>query len=166
LSDGQLSYSYFIDEEAFEKLKEETLGRRILVANRHKWSNEEIILAYRGQSKVEYVFKNLKNPYHLAVRPQYHWIDQKIEAHILMCLIGYLLAVAAYAKVRKVKGYKKNMNNFMEDFKSIRLTCRIKKKGKIKYQLEQIPQPLKKLARILKISDENLRPKISLSDYI
>ncbi|MCK4307801.1 IS1634 family transposase, partial [candidate division WOR-3 bacterium] len=90
-SDGQPSYSYFIDEEAFEKLKEETLGRRILVANRHKWSNEEIILAYRGQSKVEYVFKNLKNPYHLAVRPQYHWTDQKIEAHVLMCLIGYLL---------------------------------------------------------------------------
>jgi len=155
-SDGKLSYRYYVNYEAFEKLKEETLGRRILVTNRHQWSNEEIILAYRGQSKVEYVFKNLKNPYHLAVRPQYHWTDQKIEAHVLMCLIGYLLTVAVYTKVRRQKAYKKNMSNFMEDLKSIRLTCRIKKKGKIKYQLEQIPQPLKKLARILKISDENL----------
>ncbi len=165
-SDG-LSYSYFVDEKAFEKLKEERLGRRILVTNRHKWSNEEIILAYRGQSKVEYVFKNLKNPYHLAVRPQYHWTDQKIEAHVLMCLIGYLLMIAAYTKARRVNAYKKNMNNFMEDLKSIRLACRIKKKGRsVKYQLEQIPRPLKKLAGILEISDENLRPEISFSDYI
>lgn len=165
-SDG-LSYSYFLDEAAFEKLKEERLGRRILVTNRHKWSNEEIILAYRGQSKVEYVFKNLKNPYHLAVRPQYHWTDQKIEAHVLMCLIGYLLMIAAYTKARRANAYQKNMNNFMDDLKSIRLACRIKKKGRsVKYQLEQIPRPLKKLARILAISDENLRPKISFSDYI
>ena len=98
LRGGQLSYNYFIDDEAFEKLKEETLGRRILVTNRHEWSNEEIILAYRGQSKVEYVFKNLKNPYHLAIRLQYHWTDQKIEAHILMCMIGYLLTIAVYTQ--------------------------------------------------------------------
>ena len=138
-----------------------------MVANRHEWSNEEIILAYRGQSKVEYVFKNLKNPYHLAVRPQYHWTDQKIEAHVLMCLIGYLLTAAAYTKARRVNAYKKNMNNFMEDLKSIRIACRIKKKDRsVKYQLEQIPRPLKKLSRILEISDENLRPKISFSDYI
>jgi len=100
-----------------------------LVANRHKWSNKEIMLAYRGQSKVEYVFKNLKNSYHLAVRSQYHWTDQKIESHVLMCLIGYLLTVAVYTKARRSNAYKKNMNNFMEDLKSIRLTCRIKKKG-------------------------------------
>ena len=167
LSDGQPSYNYFIDEEAFEELKEETLGRRILLTNRHEWSNEEIILAYRGQSKVEYVFKNLKNPYHLAIRPQYHWTDQKIEAHILMCLIGYLLSSAAYSKARNANAYKKNMDNFMEDLKRIRLACRIKKKGRnVKYQLEQIPLSLKKLSSILEISDDNLRPKISLSDYI
>jgi len=75
--------------------------------------------------------------------------------------------IAAYTKARRVNAYKKNMNNFMEDLKSIRLACRIKKKGRsVKYQLEQIPRPVKKLSRILEISDENLRPKISFSDYI
>ena len=47
------------------------------ISVRHKWNNAEILLAYRGQSKVEYVFRNLKNPYHMAIRPQYHWTDQK-----------------------------------------------------------------------------------------
>jgi len=166
LKDGCQSYNYYIDEKAFEKLKEEALGRRILVTNRHEWSNEEIILAYRGQSKVEYVFKNLKNPYHLAIRPQYHWTDQKIEAHILMCIIGYLLTVAAYTKARRARAYKKNIDNFMEDLKGIRLACRIKKKGRnIKYQLEEIHSSAKKLLKPLSISPDNLRPNISLSDY-
>lgn len=167
LKDGQPSYNYFIDNEVFEKLKEETLGRRILVTNRHEWSNEEIILAYRGQSKVEYVFKNLKNPYHLAIRPQYHWTDQKIEAHILMCIIGYLLTIAAYTKARRANAYKKNIDNFMDDLKSVRLACRIKKKGrKVKYQLEQTPNSLKKVLKILRMSADNLRPAINISDYI
>ena len=166
LKDGHLSYNYFIEDEAFKKLREETLGRRILVTNRHEWSNEEIILAYRGQSKVEYIFKNLKNPYHLAIRPQYHWTDQKIEAHILMCIIGCLLTLAAYTKATRAKAYKKNIDNFMEDLRGIRLACRIKKKGrKVKYQLEKTPGSLKKLLKVLGILPNNLRPKISLSDY-
>lgn len=166
LKDGHPSYNYFIDEKAFEKLKEEVLGRRILVTNRHEWNNEEIILAYRGQSKVEYVFKNLKNPYHLAIRPQYHWTDQKIEAHILICMIGYLLTIAAYTKARRAKAYKKNLDNFMEDLRGIRLACRIKKKGrKVKYQMEEIHSSLKKLLKTLRISPDNLRPNINLSDY-
>jgi len=137
-----------------------------LVTNRHEWSNEEIILAYRGQSKVEYVFKNLKNPYHLAIRPQYHWTDQKIEAHILICMIGYLLTIAAYTKARRAKAYKKNIDNFMEDLRGIRLACRVKKKGrKVKYQLEEIHSSLKKLLKTLRISPDNLRPNINLSDY-
>ena len=166
LKDGCLSYNYFIDEKAFEKLKEEALGCRILVTNRHEWSNEEIIVAYRGQSKVEYAFRNLKNPYHLAVRPQYHWTDQKIEAHILMCIIGYLLTVAAYTKAKRAKAYKKNIDNFMEDLRGIRIACRIKKKGrKVKYQLEEIHISLKKLLKILSIIPDNLRPNINFSDY-
>jgi ribosomal protein S8 len=83
-----------------------------------------------------------------------------------MCLIGYLVSIAAYSKARRAKAYKKNLDNFMEDLKSIRLACRIKKKGrKVKYQLEQIPMSLKKLSIILEISEDNLRPQINLSDY-
>jgi len=54
----------------------------------------------------------------------------------------------------------------MEDLRGIRLACRIKKKGrKVKYQLEEIHSSLKKLLKTLKISPDNLRPNINLSDY-
>jgi transposase len=167
LDDGGLSFTYYIDHQAFKKLKTAVLGRRILVTNRHEWSSEEIILAYRGQTKVEYAFRNIKNPYHLAVRPQYHWTDQKIKVHFLICIIGYLLTMVTYMKAKEKADYSQNINGFMEDLKQIRLACRIKTKSrKVKYQLETIPKELKKVARILEVTDETIRVPMNISAYI
>lgn len=159
------SFIYFIDADAYEKLKEEILGRKIVVTNRHDWTNEEILLAYRGQAKIEYAFRCLKNPFHLTIRPQYHWTDQKIEVHIMTCIIGYLLAVVVYTKAKKLS-YSRNINNLMEELKKIRLACSIRKKGrKIKYQIERIPDHLLKIAKALGITNENIRLKVNFSDY-
>lgn len=166
LSNKTISFIYFLDNDAFDTLKQEVLGRKILVTNRHDWSCEEILLAYRGQSNVERAFKNMKNPYHLAVRPQYHWTDQKIEAHIFMCIIGYLLAIAAYSKVRQKVNYKHSIDNFMNDLCSIRLGSMIENKNgtkgslKVKYQLEKIDPELEDTAQILGISNENLKTNL------
>lgn len=167
LKNNDYSFTYHIDSDAFEYLKENILGRKIVVTNRHDWTNEEILLAYRGQSKVEYAFRNLKNPFHLAVRPQYHWTDQKIEVHFFICIIGYLLSIAAYTKARKEAGYKKNINNFMEELRNVRLSCRTVKKGRsLKYQLEKIPRHMKKVLSVLQVTDKNIRPKVNFSGYI
>ena len=161
LHDGTHSFTYYIDADAFGQLKNEILGRQIVVTNRHEWSNAEILLAYRGQSKVEYAFRNLKNPYHMAVRPQYHWTDQKIEAHFLICIIGYLLTIAVYTKAREQAGYKRNVSHLMDDLKSIRLSCVTKKKSnKLKYQLETIPKHLAKICRVLNVSHDTIRPNL------
>lgn len=165
LGSGDFSFTYYIDQDAFQNLKDEILGRRILVTNRHDWESEEIILAYRGQSKVEYAFRNVKNPYHCALRPQYHWTDQKIEVHVFICILGYLLTVAAYSKARKQIEYKKNMNNFMEDLKQIRLARQIKNVKEVHYCLEQLPENLRALAQGLSITDQNLRSKLEISIY-
>lgn len=127
--DKDYSFIYYIDGEAFEQIKNELLGRVILVTNRHDWDSKDIIQAYYGQSNVENVFRNLKNPYHMAVRPQFHWTEQKVEVHFLICMIGYLLTVVAYAEAKK-KGYMKDIHNFMEDLNKIRLACCIKRKVK------------------------------------
>jgi len=164
LSEYAVSFTYFIDFDSFATLKKEILGRQIALTNRHDWSNEEILLAYRGQSKVEYAFRTLKNPYHMAVRPQYHWTDQKIEAHFLMCIIGYLLSVYTYEKVKKF--YKRNIGNMLNDLSTIRLACIAKNGKKISYQLEKLPHHLQHLAKTLGISNENIRPKLNFSDYI
>ena len=102
----------------------------------------------------------------MAIRPQFHWTEQKIEVHFLICMIGYLLTIVAYTEAKK-KGYIKDIHNFMEDLNKIRLACSIKRKGKkVKYQLESMDQDIQKLANSLNITDDNLRIKIKFSDYV
>lgn len=164
-------FTYHVDEDDFAALKKDVLGRKITVTNRHEWSAEEIIQAYRGQSKVEYAFRSMKNPHHMAIRPQFHWTDQKIEVHFLICIIGYLLTIAIYRKARSA-GYKKNVDNFMDDLQTIRLAGILEQKDKatrgkmkVRFQLEQVPPELETIARLLGINNQNLRPKINFSVY-
>jgi transposase len=79
---GANRLSWFIDETARHHLYNEVFGKRILMSDQHDWSSEQIILAYRGQSRAEAAFRQLKDPTHLAVRPQYHWTDQEENASI------------------------------------------------------------------------------------
>jgi len=158
LNDNYFSFTYYVDNDAFDKLKNELLGRHIVVTNRHEWSSEDILKAYRGQSKVEYAFRTLKNPYHLAIRPQYHWTDQKIRVHFLICIIAYMLTIAVYSKVRSRTNYQSNIQKLMDDLSNIRLACIAKKTStKVSYQLEQIPVELKSVCKLLGLSDENIR---------
>lgn len=171
LENNHYSFTYSVDNDAFTKLKNEVLGRKILTTNRHSWSNEEICLAYKGQSKVEYAFRNMKNPYHMAIRPQYHWTDQKIKVHFLICIIGYLLTAAIYSKVKNETNYKRNMHNLMEDLRTIRLSGVMEMKEgtkglpKVNYIIEKTRLELEEVLKVLKISDQNLKQKLPLVVY-
>jgi len=162
LNNEYYSFNYYLDHNAFQEVKCDLLGRLIVVTNRHKWRSEDILKAYRGQGKVEYAFRNLKNPYHLAIRPQYHWTDQKIRVHFLICIIAYMLAIAVYTKARTMAGYRHNIQQLMHDLSTIRLVCIAKEKGtKVKFQLETIPQQLKSVCSILNISNNNIRSSLA-----
>jgi transposase len=159
-----LSFTYSLDASALQSLKDSVLGRRLLITNQHDWSTEEIILAYRAQTKVEYAFRNLKNPYHLAVRPQFHWTDQKLETHFFICVLAYLLVTTTYAHAKNKGGYSKNIDSFLDDLRTVRLGALIANR-RISYQLEKLPKELHPLVAALNISDQNLRPKINFSVY-
>ncbi len=171
LKENQWSFTYYIDHVVFKHLEEFILGRKILVTNRDEWSSEEIILAYRGQAKVEYAFRNLKNPYHCAARPQFHWTDQKIQVHILTCLIGYLLAVSVYTKAKRV-GYLHSMGRLLDELNNIRLTSCIEnrtegKRGKLKTHqlLEKMDTNIISVAEALQITQQNLKSRLNVVVY-
>jgi transposase len=86
-------------------------GKRMLITDRHDWSDEEIVLAYRGQSQAEGTFRQLKDTEHLAVRPQYHWTDQKVHVHTFICLLGLLLARVIEYEARRL-GYRQGLSGF------------------------------------------------------
>lgn len=120
---------YWIDETARTHLETEVFGKRILITDRHDWSDEQILLAYRGQSEVEAAFRQLKDDEHLAIRPQYHWTDQKIQVHAFICLLALILSRVIEAKARSL-GYTQGVSGLLDLLGSIRLAMVLRPSGK------------------------------------
>lgn len=170
LDNQKISFTYSLDSIAFDWLKNNILGRKIHTTNRHSWTSEEICLAYRGQANVEFAFRNLKNPLHMAIRPQFHWTDQKIKVHFLICIIGYLLTSYLYLKIKSIRPAQYSMDKMMEDLKTIRLTSFVERKEgkglpKTDYKLEKIKPELKPIADALKIDSKKIKIKLPLVVY-
>jgi len=127
---GNYVIEHRLDGEALETLKQERLGVRILMTDRHDWTNEQIMDAYHGQAKVEYGFKNLKNPHHLGIRPQFHWTDQKIKVHCFTCVLGLLLASLVHRRARRAGYPETNYDNLLDRLNGIRLATLLEADGK------------------------------------
>jgi len=163
---------FWIDQDQLHILKENWLGRRILITNRHNWSTEQIILAYWGQAQVEYAFKNLKNPFHLAMRPQYHWTDHKIKVHAFICFIAFLLSMVIYKRARETTNFKGSPHGLLEKLSAIRLSTFIesppqKTKGRYKaiHRIEEMDEDIHNIAHGLGLIDEKLKINIPFSVY-
>jgi len=119
-SKGHLALSYAFDEAALAALDYDSLGRIVLISDRDDWTTADIIRAYRGQADVEAVFAHLKDPVHVALRPQFHWTDQKLHVHVLTCILGYLLARLLHLRARKTMEYPHGMERLLEDLEAVR----------------------------------------------
>jgi transposase len=51
-------------------------------------SADRAVAAYKGLSQVEWAFRSLKSV-DLKVRPIYHWKDDRIRAHVFLCMLAY-----------------------------------------------------------------------------
>lgn len=172
LAEHAFDLTFGIDEDRFKRLQENWLGRRVLITNRHEWSEEEIISAYWGQAQVEYAFKTMKNPFHLALRPQYHWTDQKIEVHGFICLLAFLLSMVLYKRAKERSGFTGCPHTLFEKLSTIRLATFVetpsqKTKGRYKavHRIEEMEEEIQALARGLDLVDKELKTNISFSVY-
>ena len=165
-SEGRFHLEFLINKERLAKV-EEQLGFRILMTNRHDWSTEEIIQAYHGQSNVELAFKNMKNPHHLALKPQFHWTDQKIQVHYFMGVLGYLLATLVWKQARQKASFKGSLDTLLDTLNNIRLATLLEKRPgrgrpKVTYQLEDLSPQETTIVQALHIASTHLeRPKFN-----
>lgn len=51
-------------------------------------SPEDTVRAYKDLARVERAFRCMKTV-DLRVRPIYHWLDQRIKAHVFLCMLAY-----------------------------------------------------------------------------
>lgn len=145
--------NYQIDEEEKQRIIDDIFGKKVFFTNRGDWTDREIIEAYHGQSKIEKVFRHLKNPYHLAVRPQFHWTDQKIKVHTFICLLGLLLAETLRKKVFDA-GIKMSLDDILDNLENIREQVTVfytgeKGRPRVDIQLEEMDETEKKLFEVV-----------------
>jgi transposase len=162
LDNGRFFLTYRTNKNKLDQL-EDQLGFRILMTDRHEWSSAEIVAAFYGQSTVEQAFKNIKNPYHLAVTPEFHWTDQKIRVHYFSCVLGYLLGSLIWREARRKAHFSGTLDTLLDTLNNIRLTTLLEvtgKRGKPKAtrQLEEMTEDQDRLMDALNLAHVHKKP--------
>jgi transposase len=119
-SGRRLELQYTVDTAALDALERTWLGRLVLMTDQHDWTTAEIIRTYRGQATAEGVFRALKDPFRLALRPQYHWTDQKLHVHAFICVTAYLLATLVHVTARRDAHYVGSVDSLFDVLTNIR----------------------------------------------
>ena len=116
---GRLGIEFGTDAEAYNKLKQRVLGKRILFTDRQDLTDEEIIFGYRGQHHVEKAFKDMKDPYFISFSPARHWTDQMIRVHAFYCVLALTLISVLHRRVYQA-GVSISQWALMEQLKKIK----------------------------------------------
>lgn len=143
-----------LDEEARRRLEAASLGLRVLATTREEWTTAQIIEAYRGQAHVERVFRDLKDPWVGAFRPQFHWTDQKLRVHALIVVLGLLLGRVLLRRAQQQVGFKGTVRTLIERLALLRQLILVYAhegggRPRIEEQLEACDDELRQLARAL-----------------
>jgi transposase len=117
--DGNVCLDYESSEDRLECVRRESLGKTVLFTDREDFTNEQIVTAYRSAWHVEAAFKQMKNPKHLAVRPIFHWTDEKIRVHIFTCVLAYRLCCLLIKELFD-KGISISINRLIDEMACIK----------------------------------------------
>lgn len=110
---------YELRQTAWDDLQRTLLGKTILFTDNHDWTDAQIVHAYRAQHHIEDAFRDMKDPDHIATRPQFHWTDQKVQVHVFTCVLALLL-LSLQRRELAAKGFALSNRRMLELLGSIR----------------------------------------------
>lgn len=151
---GAVRFRVWSNYEEFQRLATRYFGLRVLITDHREWSTAQIIEAYRGQSKAESAFRDLKDPRMLSTRPQFHWTDQKLRVHTFLCVTAYLLVTLLHRRARLKTAYEGGSRTLLAELAEVRC-CRLidmtgrKGRPRAHLQIEEIGEDQKLLATVL-----------------
>jgi transposase len=151
---GPIRISVWSDWLEYQRLDKRYFGLRVLITDRAEWTTAQIIEAYRGQSKVEAAFRDLKDPRMLATRPQFHWTDQKLHVHAFICVMAYLLITLLHRRAKQKAAFDGSPRRLLAELADLRCCRSIDMTGRkgrprVRLQLEETDARLMSLAESL-----------------
>jgi transposase len=146
-----------IDLDARQRLETQYFGLRVLATSRDEWTTAHIIEAYRGQARVERAFRDLKDPWVGAFRPQYHWTDQKLVVHALLAVLALLLGRVLLRR-GQAAGFQGSLRTLLHRLATVRRSTRVAVRHRagrprVTEQLEEGDEDILRLATALQVRD-------------
>lgn len=134
----------------YRRLTEEQFGLRVLMTDRDELPTGDLIAAYRGQARAERSFREMKDPETCAVRPQYHWTDQKLQVHAFCCVVGYLLLKLLERRARQAGVPVRSPRALLRALQTIREVTVLEPgprgRPRVRRQLEELSPEAERLA--------------------
>lgn len=112
------TFSWHVDSALRRQLERTRLGRRVLCTDRHIWSTGRIVYAFRGQWKVEELFRRAKKGGVVPWGPSYQWTDGSLRLHTFATVLG--LTLVSLAKL--ALGTRRSANSMLKSLADVRAT--------------------------------------------
>jgi len=125
----QLSLHWHVDAARRRRLERTRLGRRVLCTDCHLWSTGRIVYAFRGQWKVEELFRRAKKGGLAPWGPSHQWADSSLRLHTFATVIGLMLV----SLVRLALGTRQSALSMMKTLGEVKATLvrvRTKERGR------------------------------------
>jgi transposase len=114
-------------------------GVWVIMSNVAEVSPGELIQAYRNRMEIERTFHNLKS--FVEIRPLYHHYEERIKAHITVCVLGYLLNTTVMHLVRQKKDFEEltaqTVYSYLRSCKLVELEAGSEKRFKLTTPTEE-----------------------------
>lgn len=107
-----------VDEDRRRALEQTRLGRRVLCTDQHSWTTERIVHAFRGQWKVEELFRRAKKGGIAPWGPSFQHADGSLRLHTFATVIGLMLVSLVRIELDAGESFLK----MMESLAGIRAT--------------------------------------------
>jgi transposase len=117
--DGHVHLTYRVRRAGIDHLCSTLFGKTLIFTDQPHWSNEQVVLAYRGQYRVENAFRTMKDPHFVSFSPCFHWTDQKIRVHAFYCVLA-LLMVSLLQRDLHQKGIDISVTEALESLTGIK----------------------------------------------
>lgn len=111
-------FRWHVDTKKRQDLERTRLGRRILCTDRHGWSTERIVRAFRGQWNVEELFRRAKRGGISPWGPSHHSTDESLRLHTFATVLGLTLVSLA----RSHLGEEESPLAMMASLRAVRTT--------------------------------------------
>lgn len=93
--EGRLSWEWDREALRLARLRD---GAYLLRTNLKERTPQALWKIYVQLTEVEEVFRTMKS--HLALRPIWHWVGSRVEAHVMVAFLGYCLWVCLKHKLK------------------------------------------------------------------